>query len=188
MDLQIREQTVADFEDYAQVPMVLTVGSRYRTELIDEGLVGWSLIEETVDPYRKDIDEIDPATSWLKLDGVSNWSVFAAYDGQDRVGGAVVAWNSPTLHMLEARTDLAVLWDLRVRCEYRRLGVGSRLFDRCAEWARRKGCNRLKIETQDINVPACRFYASKGCELRGIHHRIYPDYPTDVQLLWYIDL
>ncbi len=109
-------------------------------------------------------------------------------EGQGRVGGAVVAWNSPTLHMLEARTDLAVLWDLRVRCEYRRLGVGSRLFDRCAEWARRKGCNRLKIETQDINVPACRFYASKGCELRGIHRGIYPDYPTDVQLLWYIDL
>ena len=92
MDLQIREQTVADLEDYAQVPMVLTVGLRYRTELIDGGLGGWSLIEETVDPYRKDIDEIDPATSWLQLDGVSNWSVFAAYDGQDRVGGAGPRW------------------------------------------------------------------------------------------------
>ena len=63
-----------------------------------------------------------------------------------------MAWNSPSLHMLEARTDLAALWDIRVRCEYRRLGVGSRLIDRCAEWARRKGCNRLKIETQDTNV------------------------------------
>ena len=129
MDLQIREETVADLEDYAQVPMVLAVSSRYRTEPIDRGLGGWCLTEEAVDPYRKDIDEIEPPTSWLKLDGVSNWSVFAAYDGQDRVGGAVVAWNSPSLHMLEARTDLAALWDIRVRCEYRRLGVGSRLFD-----------------------------------------------------------
>ena len=90
--------------------------------------------------------------------------------------------------MLEARTDLAVLWDIRVRSEYRRLGIGSQLFDRCAEWVKRKGCSRLKIETQDINVPACRFYASKGCELRGIHHGMYSEHPDEVQFLWYLDL
>ena len=90
--------------------------------------------------------------------------------------------------MLEARTDLAVLWDIRVRREYRRSGFGAHLFDKCAEWAKQKGCSRLKIETQDINVPACRFYAAKGCELRGIHHGIYFDCPYEVQFLWCLDL
>ena len=46
----------------------------------------------------------------------------------------------------------------------------------------------LKIETQDDNVPACRFYAAKGCELRGIHHGMYVEYPDEVQLLWYLNL
>ena len=90
--------------------------------------------------------------------------------------------------MLEARTDLAVLWDIRVRRKYRRSGIGSQLFDKCAELAKRQGCTRLKIETQDINVPACRFYAAKGCELRGIHHGMYAEYPDDVQFLWYLNL
>ena len=117
--------------------------------------------------------------------GISNWAVFAAYDAQHRVGGAIVVWDTPGIYMLEARTDLAVLWDIRVRREYRRSGIGSRLFDTCAELAKRKGCTRLKVETQDINVPACRFYAARGCELRGIHHGIYPELPDEVQFLWY---
>ncbi len=168
--------------------MVFTIRSRYRVELVDGGLGGWFLNEEPVDPpYEKDYDELEPPTRWLTHD-TSHWAVFAAYDRQHRVGGAIVAWNSPGLHMLEARTDIAVLSDIRVRREYRRSGIGSQLFDRCAEWARRKGCSRLKIETQDINVPACRFYAAKGCELRGIHHDMYPECPNEVQFLWYLNL
>ena len=188
MNIAIRQETANDLEGYAQVPMVLTVRSRYRAELVDGGLGGWTLNEEpVVPPYEKDYDELGPPTRWLKRD-ISNWAVFAAYDGQQRVGGAAVAWNTPGLHMLEARTDLASLWDIRVRREYRRSGIGSQLFDKCAEWAKRKGCTRLKIETQDINVPACRFYAAKGCELRGIHHGMYPEYPDEVQFLWYLNL
>ena len=188
MNIAIRLETANDLQGYAQVPMVLTVRSRYRAELVDGGLGGWTLNEEPVyPPYDRDDSELDSPTRWLRHD-ISNWAFFAAYEGQHRVGGAIVAWNSPGLHMLEARTDLAVLWDIRVRREYRRSGIGSQLFDKCAEWARRKECSRLKIETQDINVAACRFYAAKGCELRGIHHGMYSEYPNDVQCLWYLNL
>ena len=188
MNIQIRQETLNDLEDYAQVPMVYTVRSRYRAEVVDRGLGGWILQEEPVDPpYEKDYDEPESPMRWLRRD-ISTWTFFAAYDGQHRVGGAVVAWNTPELHMLEARTDLAALWDIRVRREYRRSGIGSRLFDRCANWAKGKGCGQLKIETQDNNVPACRFYSAKGCVLRGIHHGTYAEYPKEVQFLWYLDL
>ena len=188
MNIAIRQETADDLHDYARVPMVFTVRSRYRAELVDGGLGGWTLTEEPVHPpYERDDSELDAPTRWLRHD-ISHWAFFAAYDGQCRVGGAVVAWNSPELHMLEARTDLAVLWDIRVRREYRQSGIGSRLFDRCVEWAKRKGCTRLKVETQDINVPACRFYAAMGFELRGIHHGMYTEYPEDVQFLWYRNL
>ena len=189
MQVTIREETVSELGRYSEVPMAFTVKSRYRAELIDQGLGGWSLIEEAVNPpYDKDYDEAEAPTRWLKHGDISNWRVFAAYDGQHRVGGAVVAWNTPAIHMLESRTDLAALWDIRVRRQNRRSGIGSQLFARCADWAKRKGCSRLKIETQNINVPACRFYASMGCELRGIHHSVYDEYPDEIQFLWYLDL
>lgn len=188
MNIAIRQETANDLHGYAQIPMVITVRSRYRAKLVDGGLGGWTVNAEPVyPPYEKDYDQAGHPTEWLKL-GISNWAVFAAYDGQYRVGGAIVVWDTPGIHMLEARTDLAALWDIRVRREYRRLGIGSQLFDKCAEWARRKGCSRLKIETQDINAPACRFYAAKGCELRGIHHGIYVELPDEVQFLWYLNL
>jgi hypothetical protein len=37
-------------------------------------------------------------------------------------------------------------------------------------------------------VPACRFYARQGCELRGIHRGMYAAFPEELQLLWYYDL
>jgi hypothetical protein len=46
----------------------------------------------------------------------------------------------------------------------------------------------LKIETQNSNVAACRFYAREGCQLRGIHPGAYADFPDEIQLLWYIEL
>ena len=90
--------------------------------------------------------------------------------------------------MLEGRDDLAVLWDIRVSPKHRGQGIGRRLMDRVASWARVRQCRWLKIETQNTNVPVCRFYASCGCRLGGIHPGAYTDLPDEVMLLWYLDL
>ena len=90
--------------------------------------------------------------------------------------------------MLEGRRDLSVLWDIRVAPNARGRGVGSALFERVEAWALAQGCRQLKVETQNINVPACGFYARHGCELRAIHHAAYPELPEEIQLLWYKDL
>jgi hypothetical protein len=66
--------------------------------------------------------------------------------------------------------------------------VGSALFARAAAWAKAKGCQQLKIETQNVNVPACRLYAKRGCELGAIRRWAYPGQNDEVQLLWYRDL
>ena len=47
---------------------------------------------------------------------------------------------------------------------------------------------RLKVETQNINVPACRFYEAQGCILRAIDRCAYPQLPNEVRMLWYKDL
>jgi ribosomal protein S18 acetylase RimI-like enzyme len=48
-----------------------------------------------------------------------------------------------------------------------------------------KGCVRLEVETQNVNVPACRFYAQLGCELGAIRRHAYAELPDEVQLVWY---
>jgi ribosomal protein S18 acetylase RimI-like enzyme len=113
---------------------------------------------------------------------------FVAYDGKLRVGGAIVAWNTPGVNFLRRRTDFAALWDLRIAPEYRGRGIGKQLFERGAAWARAKGCTSMKIETQDINVRACRFYRARGCRLGSIDRYAYQDFPDEVQLIWHLDL
>jgi len=90
--------------------------------------------------------------------------------------------------MLERQSDLALLWDLRVAPDARRQGVGALLFQAAERWASMRGARRLKVETQNINVPACRFYASQGCTLGATDHTAYPDLPGEVQLLWHKEL
>jgi ribosomal protein S18 acetylase RimI-like enzyme len=86
--------------------------------------------------------------------------------------------------MLEGRDDLVVLWDIRVSPKARRLAVGSALFRSIEAWARARNCRELKVETQNTNVAACRFYAHQGCHLKRANYNAYPDLPDEVQLIW----
>ena len=87
--------------------------------------------------------------------------------------------------MLEGRSDLAVLWDIRVAPDARRRGIGAALMAAAERWAEAQGCAELKVETQNINVPACRFYARQGFTLREARRFAYPGLPDEIQLLWY---
>jgi hypothetical protein len=62
------------------------------------------------------------------------------------------------------------------------------LFNAALEWGRTRGCRTLKVETQNINLSACRLYTRMGCTLVAINRRSYPDLPDETQLLWFKDL
>ena len=188
-DVAILEGSTADLEAYERVPIAYLVTSRLRVEPIDGGLGGLALIEERVEePYVRDFDAQEKPTDWPQRWDISHWGVLGAFRGGTRVGGAVTSWRTQEVRMLEGRSDLAVLWDIRVAPALRGQGIGSKLFSRTMDWARKRGCSVLKVEAQTINVGACRFYASQGCTLRTIRAGAYPDAPDEVQLLWYRDL
>jgi ribosomal protein S18 acetylase RimI-like enzyme len=63
--------------------------------------------------------------------------------------------------------------------------AGSALFRAAEGWAGARGCGWLKIETQNVNAAACRFYRKMGCALGGIDRFAYPELPDEVQLLWW---
>ncbi len=191
MRVEAAPDPAAALREYASVPIAFEVRSVLDVSEQDEGPAGFLLTERRLDaPYVKDYDAIpgEHPAGWAERFDVSRWGVIAAWVAGRRVGGAVVAFRTPELDMLEGRDDLAVLWDIRVAPEARGQGVGSALFRTAEAWARARGCRQLKVETQNVNVAACRFYARQGCELRAICRHAYPGLPDEVQLLWYKEL
>jgi GNAT superfamily N-acetyltransferase len=138
-------------------------------------------------PYVKDYDALEGAGPhcWPGRFDVSNWALIGARQNGASAGGAVIATRTPGLHMLGDRDDVAVLWDIRVSPRERGRGIGSALFRAAGDWAGARGCRWLKIETQNVNVPACRFYQKMGCTLGAIDRFAYPGLPGEVQLLWW---
>lgn len=173
---------------HGEVPIAFLVERILAVSVIDGGLGGITLTELEVDsPWVKDYDAIEGEgpTRWLKRFDTSTWGLLAAHEGGRRIGGAVVAFDSPDLRMLEGRQDLAHLWDMRVQPDARSTGVGSALFRAVEELCRKRGCRTLQVETQNINFAACRFYARMGCSLGAINRFAYPSLPDETQLLWF---
>lgn len=194
MVVRIQEVGVDALPQYQEIPIAFEVKSVFRVDQIDGGLGGIRLREEKVaTPYIKDYDAYEDGgpEQWPKRFDLGNWGIFLALDETRRVGGVVVAFDTPGVHMLDGRSDLAVLWNIRVHPDFRRCGIGTKLFNRAADWSRKRGCVELKIETQNVNVPACRFYAKQGCQLGEINRYAYAAQPKvkhEVMLIWYLEL
>jgi GNAT superfamily N-acetyltransferase len=188
MTIEVSEEA-ANLEDYARIRMSFEVLRVLDVTVLDNGFGGFVMSERKLEvPYLKDYDAIESPLLWPRSFDISHWGFFAAHSNGERVGGAAVAFNTPGLTMLEGRSDIAVLWDIRVARGARGQGVGTALFRAAEKWALAKHCRCLKVETQNINVPACRFYAKQGFVLGAIHRFAYPDLPDETQLLWYKDL
>ena len=193
MSLDIREEALrpAALSEYAAISIAFVVDRILEVRLLDGGLGGMSLAETAVaDPYMKDYDAVEGAgpQCWPGRFDVSNWGLITARRDGANVGGAVIASRTPGLHILGGRGDVAVLWDIRVSPRERSGGIGSALFRASQDWAGARGCRWLKIETQNVNVPACRFYQKMGCTLGAIDRFAYPGQPAEVQLLWWKEL
>jgi len=191
MRIEVTEEPMTALAEYARVPMIFTVDRVLDVTNRSDGQDGFALSERRLEvPYEKDYDAVagERPLQWARRFDLSKWALFTARFPTRIAGGATVAFDTPGLTMLEGRRDLAVLWDIRVSPDARRQGVGSALFERVEAWAQRHGCRQLKIETQNTNVRACRFYERQGCRLRAIHRAAYPQFPEEIQLLWYKDL
>jgi GNAT superfamily N-acetyltransferase len=188
MEIEVREDSAAALAEYARVPIAFEVTEIFEVTARADGFDGFVLAKRRLDsPYLKDYDAIagESPAHWAERFDVSNWIFLAAHSGGRRVGGAALALDTEGVEMLEGRRDLAVLWDIRVAPEARARGVGSALFSAAEACAAARGCLELKVETQNINVPACEFYARHGCELRASDRFAYPEFPDEIQLLWY---
>jgi GNAT superfamily N-acetyltransferase len=185
--VRVAEEPITGLGLHGEVPIAFLVERVLDVRAMEGGLGGLVMTEKAVEvPWLKDYDALkgEGPTRWASRFDVTNWGLIAAHRSGQRVGGAVVAYNTAGVDMLEGRHDLAVLWDIRVRPEARSSGTGSLLFRAVEAWARDRGCRTLKVETQNTNVPACRLYMRMGCTLGAINRFAYADLPDEAQLIW----
>ncbi|MEZ4423065.1 MAG: GNAT family N-acetyltransferase [Gemmatimonadota bacterium] len=185
MDLELREAGAEDLVGHAALSIAFEVD---RVLALAPGGGPRDLVERDLpDPWIKDYDAEEGASpsSWPVRFDTSSWRILSAWHGQERAGGVVLIAGDPGIDMLEDRSDLALIWDLRVAPAFRGRGVGGALLRAALDWARSRGCRELKVETQTINVAAFRFYERQGFELRAVNPGAYATLPDEIQLLLY---
>jgi GNAT superfamily N-acetyltransferase len=75
---------------------------------------------------------------------------------------------------LESREGVAWVHHLVVARPYRRRGIGTRLVQGAAEWARRVGLRQLMLETSTRNYPGLCFYQRLGATFCGFNDQLLP--------------
>ncbi|MFZ0060661.1 MAG: GNAT family N-acetyltransferase [Pyrinomonadaceae bacterium] len=187
MTIEVTEHDLTDLTEYATITIAFEVRSLLDVTEDFETPGTFILSERHLSvPYVKDYDAIagERPTDWARRFDLSNWRLFRALLNDVYVGGAIVAVRTPELTMLQGRDDLAVIWDIRVLPEIRGRGVGTALLRQAENWARVKSCRHFKVETQNINVGGCRFYAALGFELIEVNRHAYSEFPDEIQLIW----
>ena len=181
----------SDFKVYDTIPMLVHVKSHFVLEKINNGLGGILLKEMPVKEYIKDLSVYEIACEYEDTYDISNWAFFMAFEDDKPIGAVTVASCTDNMNILEKRDDLCVLWDLRVMDGYKHQGIGQKLFDLVTDWSRKQGIKDMKIECQNNNVPACKFYHKQGAVLNMIdEHAYYYDKSceNDTQFFWYLTL
>ena len=179
------------FKAYDAIPMWVDVKSEYVLDKINNGLGGILFKEVPVKNYIRDFANDGKATEYSSRFDITNWAFFMAFDDEKPIGAVTIVSKTADVHMLDGRDDITVLWDIRVADEYKHHGIGQHLFDLAADWSRSNGFKQMKIECQNNNVPACKFYHKQGAVLAKIDEYAYyddPDSRNEVQFIWYLNL
>ncbi|MDJ1630814.1 GNAT family N-acetyltransferase [Bacillus velezensis] len=72
----------------------------------------------------------------------------------------------------------ALIEDIAVAEDYRKNGVGTALLHKAIEWAKENHLCGLMLETQDINVSACHFYAKNNFVIGAVDTMLYSNFST----------
>ena len=145
----------------------------------EDGVVRYQIVP--VRPYRKRYRR--DAGDALSMHLIApDKAVFLAYvDGS--VAGRVL--------LSEGWNHYAWIDDIAVDVRWRRAGIGRALMDRAVAWALERGLPGIRLETQNNNVPACRFYEAYGFHLGGFDRDLYrglDEETTEIALFWYLPL
>lgn len=145
-------------------------------EVTAELLPPYDAAVQAVAPYRKAYGFDAEAFASV---GPDQLLVVAKIDGQVR--GYLLAsegWNR-----------YGVVDDFAIDRPVRGSDLAAQLMDHAVIWAKARGLPGLRLETQNNNVAACRFYRRYGFELGGFDRYLYSALKQpreEVALFWYL--
>lgn len=142
---------------------------------IQDNKISYSIIP--MEPYEK-ILTVDAEDYTTFIDNPQKVIFFADVDGKPAGQIKLVPWWN----------KFAYVEELTVDTEFRGKGVGRALMTRASEWAKQQNIPGLTLETQDNNVPACRFYEKCGFVLGGFDLYAYRNLSnaSEIALYWYL--
>src|SRR5947209_3857500 len=99
--IEIREEaaTAESIAEYCSIPMEFRIETRYNPKLLVGSAETWRLEEEAVEPYLKNYDEVDNPDEWASRFDLTKWTMFSAFGKCNRMGGCIMAWNTPGVDM-----------------------------------------------------------------------------------------
>jgi streptothricin acetyltransferase len=175
MNIIIREIDQYNVEDFGLCDSSFTVSSKLILKAENEAI---SYTTVDIPPYTKQYraEEFD---SKFYMDHPHR-AIFFAYLEEELAG---------EIRLRKNWNGYGYIDSIVVDSKYRNQGIGRALIQQAMEWAKTKGFPGLMLETQDNNVPACRFYESCGFALRGFDTHLYKagDSSADeIALYWYL--
>lgn len=146
------------------------VGEHSTTLPANQTAFAFELIETPVDPpFYKNFREHGQTLPDIEA------RVRAAEGGYVALVDGVVS--GAILLDVEEWRSIVRIQDLIVDRQSRRYGVGSLLLSCAADWARKRDCWAIVLETQNTNYPAIQFYLRNGLEIWSINQHFYPPGP-----------
>jgi RimJ/RimL family protein N-acetyltransferase/GNAT superfamily N-acetyltransferase len=177
MPVEVVEESITALPDYASVPIAFEVRELFDArDLAGSAAKRVMTVRALQPPVVKDYDAIalNGPRDWPWRFDLKRWNFFSAQADGERVGGAAVEFETSTL---------AVLWDIRVAPLARHQGVGAALLRAVEAAGAREGVSWLRVETQNVNLPAYRFYLKHGFTLTDVKPDAYPELPDEMQLV-----
>jgi Acetyltransferases len=142
----------------------------------------WTSSEELYnEPYEKIYTDKDEESEENYAEYIENpdKTVFLYYGNQECVGRVRIRrnWNR-----------YAFIEDIAVAESGRGKGIGSALIEKAIEWAKQKELYGLMLETQDVNLLACRFYRKTGFEIGAVDTMLYSNFDCkdEKAIFWYL--
>lgn len=169
----IEKMTYANLSDYNQANEDYLVWGRIIPKYENEK---WTYTEEVLSaPYLKRYENDDVDASYIENE---TKAVFFYYDNQRCIGQIKLLsnWNGYTL-----------IEDIGVSKNARNKGIGTKLLEAAVQWAKQNRHIGLMLETQDVNLAACRFYARNNFVIGGVDTMLYSKFSTakEKAIFWY---
>lgn len=136
----------------------------------------WTYTEELFSKsYVKQYDDEEIDSSYVED---QNKAVFLFYKEEECIG---------RIRLRKYWNGFAYIDYIGVIPKYRQLGAGTALLSAAAEWAKQNNFIGLMLESQDVNVSACRFYAKNHFVIGGVDNMLYANFQTakEKAIFWY---